>query len=67
VGDTPMRPPKGIWVRSSNRPDCRGCQRIGYEWLYKVGFDVIARVNACYQCADEGKAKAVAALPEKYR
>jgi hypothetical protein len=58
---------RGIWVRSSNRPNCRGCKRIGYEWLYKVGFDVIVRVDACHQCAEDLKVKAAATLPEKYR
>ena len=58
---------KGMWVRSSNHPDCRVCKERGYEWLYKVGYDVVVRVDACRRCEQEGKAKAFAALPEKYR
>jgi hypothetical protein len=54
-------------VRSSNRPNCRGCREIGNEWLYKVGFDVILRVDACRHCEENQKAKASAGLPEKYR
>ena len=62
-----MRPARGIWVRSSNRPNCRGCREIGHEWLYKVGFDIILRVDTCRHCEEDQKAKASAGLPEKYR
>jgi hypothetical protein len=58
---------RGNWVRTSNLPDCRGCNRIGREWLYKVGFTVITRVNACFRCDDAAKAKAMESVPERYR
>ncbi len=62
-----MEAGKGTWIRSSNRPNCGSCKTIGYEWLYKVGFQVIMRVDACHNCQNDRKEKAAATLPEKYR
>lgn len=58
---------RGSWVRTSNLPDCLGCQRIGREWLYKVGPVVVTRVRACFRCDAEVKARALESLPERYR
>jgi hypothetical protein len=64
---TVLETAKGSWVRTSNLPDCRGCQRIGREWLYKVGSVVVTRIHACFRCDGTVKAKAMESLPEQYR
>lgn len=62
---TVLEAPQGSWVRTSNLPDCRGCQRIGREWLYKVGFVVVTRVYACFRCDAAAKAKALESRAER--